>query len=65
LAVTQRLAQAADLIAGIGNAASLLLEATIIRSVILPATMNLLGEWNRCLPRRLEWLPDFHVEGAK
>jgi hypothetical protein len=43
----------------------LLLEATIICSVILPATMNLLGEWNSCLPRRLEWLPDFHVEGAK
>jgi putative drug exporter of the RND superfamily len=44
---------------------NLLLDATIIRSVILPATMKLLGKWNWYLPRRLEWLPDFHVEGAK
>ena len=50
---------------GFGVAVSLLLDATIIRSVILPATMKLLGEWNWYLPRRLEWLPDFHVEGAK
>jgi putative drug exporter of the RND superfamily len=50
---------------GFGVAVSLLLDATIIRSVILPATMKLLGKWNWYLPRRLEWLPDFHVEGAK
>jgi putative drug exporter of the RND superfamily len=50
---------------GFGVAISLLIDATIIRSVVLPATMKLLGEWNWYLPRRLEWLPDFHVEGAK
>ena len=50
---------------GFGVAISLLIDATIIRSVLLPATMKLLGKWNWYLPRRLEWLPDFHVEGAK
>jgi putative drug exporter of the RND superfamily len=50
---------------GFGVAISLLIDATIIRSVLLPATMKLLGNWNWYLPRRLEWLPDFHVEGAK
>jgi putative drug exporter of the RND superfamily len=50
---------------GFGVAISLLIDATIIRSVVLPATMKLLGKWNWYLPRRLEWLPDFHVEGAK
>ena len=50
---------------GFGVAVSLLLDATIIRSVLLPATMKLLGDWNWYLPRWLHWLPDFHVEGAR
>jgi putative drug exporter of the RND superfamily len=50
---------------GFGVAVSLLIDATIIRSVILPASMKLLGERNWYLPKRLEWLPDFHVEGAR
>jgi uncharacterized membrane protein YdfJ with MMPL/SSD domain len=50
---------------GFGVAVSLLIDATIIRSVILPASMKLLGELNWYLPKRLEWLPDFHVEGAR
>jgi RND superfamily putative drug exporter len=50
---------------GFGVAISLLIDATIIRSVILPATMKLLGEWNWYLPSWLRWLPDFHVEGAR
>jgi RND superfamily putative drug exporter len=50
---------------GFGVAVSLLIDATIIRSVILPATMKLLGEWNWYLPSWLRWLPDFHVEGGK
>ena len=50
---------------GFGVAVSLLLDATIIRSVILPAIMKLLGDWNWYLPKWLQWLPDFHVEGAK
>jgi putative drug exporter of the RND superfamily len=50
---------------GFGVAISLLIDATIIRSVVLPAIMKLLGKWNWYLPRWLEWLPDFHVEGGK
>jgi uncharacterized membrane protein YdfJ with MMPL/SSD domain len=50
---------------GFGVAISLLIDATIIRSVLLPAAMKLLGEWNWYLPSWLRWLPDFHVEGAK
>jgi uncharacterized membrane protein YdfJ with MMPL/SSD domain len=50
---------------GFGVAVSLLIDATIIRSVVLPATMKLLGEWNWYLPKWLEWLPDFHVEGTR
>jgi RND superfamily putative drug exporter len=50
---------------GFGVAVSLLIDATIIRSVILPASMKLLGERNWYLPKRLHWLPDFHIEGAK
>jgi uncharacterized membrane protein YdfJ with MMPL/SSD domain len=43
--------------AGIGLAAAVLLDATIIRGVLLPASMKLLGERNWYLPRRLAWLP--------
>jgi RND superfamily putative drug exporter len=49
---------------GFGIAVALLIDATIIRSVLLPAAMQLLGRWNWYLPRWLEWLPDVHVEGA-
>jgi uncharacterized membrane protein YdfJ with MMPL/SSD domain len=42
---------------GIGLAVAVLLDATIVRAVLLPATMTLLGEWNWYLPRWLEWLP--------
>jgi RND superfamily putative drug exporter len=47
---------------GFGVAVSLVIDATILRSVILPAAMNLLGEWNWYLPRWLEWLPRIAVE---
>jgi putative drug exporter of the RND superfamily len=50
---------------GFGVAVSLLIDATIIRSVVLPATMKLFGERNWYLPSWLRWLPDFHVEGTK
>ncbi|HEU5219605.1 MAG TPA: MMPL family transporter, partial [Gemmatimonadales bacterium] len=49
---------------GFGVAIALLIDATIIRSVALPSAMKLLGPWNWYLPRRLEWLPRLHVEGA-
>jgi RND superfamily putative drug exporter len=42
---------------GVGLAAAILIDATIVRAVLLPATMKLLGEWNWYLPRWLQWLP--------
>jgi uncharacterized membrane protein YdfJ with MMPL/SSD domain len=45
---------------GVGLAAAILIDATIIRAILLPATMKLLGDWNWYLPKWLEWLP--HVE---
>ncbi len=42
---------------GVGLGVSVLIDATIIRSVLLPATMKLLGDWNWYLPSWLEWLP--------
>jgi RND superfamily putative drug exporter len=50
---------------GFGVAVALLLDATLIRSVVVPATMALLGRWNWYLPSWLRWLPDVHVEGAE
>jgi RND superfamily putative drug exporter len=47
---------------GFGVAVALLIDATIIRSVLLPAAMRLLGAWNWYLPRWLEWLPRIEVE---
>jgi RND superfamily putative drug exporter len=48
---------------GFGVAIALLIDATIIRSVLVPAAMQLLGEWNWYLPGWLQWLPHFDVEG--
>jgi len=42
---------------GVGLAAAILIDATVIRSVLLPATMKLLGERNWYLPSWLDWLP--------
>ena len=42
---------------GVGLAAAILIDATLIRGVLLPATMKLLGERNWYLPSWLEWLP--------
>ena len=42
---------------GVGLAAAIFIDATIVRAVLLPATMKLLDEWNWYLPRWLEWLP--------
>ena len=49
---------------GYGVAVALLLDATLIRSVILPAAMRLLGNRNWYLPSWLRWLPDIQVERA-
>jgi putative drug exporter of the RND superfamily len=48
---------------GFGVAAALLIDATIIRSVVLPSAMKLLGNWNWYLPSWLAWLPQVQVEG--
>jgi uncharacterized membrane protein YdfJ with MMPL/SSD domain len=42
---------------GIGLAVAIFIDATIVRAVLLPATMSLLGDWNWYLPRWLNWLP--------
>ena len=47
---------------GFGLGAAILLDATIIRMVLVPASMRLLGQWNWYLPKWLEWLPDLRVE---
>jgi uncharacterized membrane protein YdfJ with MMPL/SSD domain len=50
---------------GIGLAAAVLIDATIVRAVLLPATMKLLGDWNWYLPKWLEWLPRVDHESPK
>jgi uncharacterized membrane protein YdfJ with MMPL/SSD domain len=47
---------------GLGLAVAVLIDATIIRGVLLPASMKLLGDWNWYLPRWLEWLPHIRHE---
>ena len=48
---------------GLGLAVAVLLDATVVRSVLLPATMTLLGDWNWWLPGFLRWLPRVTIEG--
>jgi RND superfamily putative drug exporter len=47
---------------GLGLAVAVFIDATLIRSVLLPATMTLLGDWNWWLPRWLAWLPHVTIE---
>jgi RND superfamily putative drug exporter len=47
---------------GVGLAAAVLIDATVVRAVLLPATMKLLGDWNWYLPRWLGWLPRLRLE---
>jgi uncharacterized membrane protein YdfJ with MMPL/SSD domain len=47
---------------GVGLAAAVLIDATIIRGVLLPAAMKLLGDWNWWLPSKLGWLPEVSLE---
>ena len=49
---------------GVGLAAAILIDATIVRAILLPATMKLLGDWNWYLPKWLEWLPHFEHGGS-
>jgi RND superfamily putative drug exporter len=47
---------------GVGLAAAILLDATVVRGVLVPAVMRLLGERNWYLPRWLAWLPAVNLE---
>ena len=49
---------------GFGLAVAVLLDATVVRCILVPAAMALLGDRNWYLPRWLQWLPDLRVEGA-
>ena len=49
---------------GFGLGIAILLDATIVRIVLVPAGMKMLGRWNWYLPSWLEWLPDLRVEGS-
>jgi RND superfamily putative drug exporter len=46
---------------GFGLATAIFIDATVIRSILLPASMKLLGEWNWYLPSWLNWLPRFRM----
>jgi RND superfamily putative drug exporter len=50
---------------GVGLAVAILIDATIVRGVLLPASMKLLGDWNWYLPSWLQWLPRFDVSDAE
>jgi hypothetical protein len=49
---------------GVGLAIAVLIDATLVRAVLLPAMMKLLGDWNWYLPHWLQWLPSLSGEGA-
>ena len=50
---------------GFGLAVAVLIDASVIRAVLVPAVMKLLGEWNWYLPSWLEWLPSLSPEGDR
>jgi RND superfamily putative drug exporter len=50
---------------GFGLSVAVIIDATIVRTVLVPAVMTLLGRWNWYLPRWLEWLPDIRLESNK
>jgi putative drug exporter of the RND superfamily len=51
--------------AGFGLAVAVFIDATLVRSVLVPASMKLLGDLNWYLPRWLEWLPNISVEAPQ
>ena len=48
---------------GFGLAIAVLLDATIVRTILVPASMKLLGDWNWYFPSWLEWIPNISIEG--
>ncbi len=49
---------------GFGLGVAVLLDATLVRTVLVPSAMSLFGKWNWYLPRWLEWLPHLSIEGT-
>jgi uncharacterized membrane protein YdfJ with MMPL/SSD domain len=49
---------------GVGLAAAIIIDATVVRGILLPASMKLLGRWNWYLPRWLQWLPRVQTEAT-
>jgi RND superfamily putative drug exporter len=47
---------------GFGLAIAVFIDATVIRSILLPATMRLLGDWNWYMPKFLDWIPRITIE---
>jgi len=47
---------------GFGLGVAILIDATIVRTVLMPAWMEILGDRNWYMPKFLDWLPDFRVE---
>ena len=50
---------------GLGLGVAVLIDATVVRSVLLPASMKLLGDWNWYLPKWLDWLPKVSTDGVE
>jgi RND superfamily putative drug exporter len=48
---------------GVGLAVAILIDATLVRSLLLPSLMKLLGEWNWWMPSFLSWIPRITIEG--
>jgi uncharacterized membrane protein YdfJ with MMPL/SSD domain len=48
---------------GLGLAVAVFVDATVIRSVLLPASMTVLGDWNWWMPHVLDWIPRVTIEG--
>jgi uncharacterized membrane protein YdfJ with MMPL/SSD domain len=49
---------------GVGLAVAILIDATVVRAILLPASMKVLGDWNWYLPKWLEWLPHLEHGGS-
>ena len=49
---------------GFGLGVAILVDATLIRAILVPASMKLLGDKNWYFPKFLEWLPDLRVDGG-
>jgi len=48
---------------GFGLAVAIFIDATVVRTVLVPSMMAMLGDWNWYLPKWLSWLPDLRIEG--